>query len=124
MGTQHRDDTRDDARRLLALLDVADYLLGRMYGYGATQERLLADYASEVMGQGHGVSRHWPYSYAKLANGLHANGVLLALYDRFADAHQEGNGAGLSDFALRNAMTSARSLPRGRPAKLIAVPGT
>src|SRR5437588_10983156 len=42
MGTQHRDDTRDDAKRLLALLDVADNLLGRMYGYGATQEQLLA----------------------------------------------------------------------------------
>src|SRR5207253_4031205 len=35
-----------------------------------------------------------------------------------------GSGAGLSDFEFRNAITSARSLPRGRPAKLIVVPGT
>src|SRR5438045_2001299 len=35
-----------------------------------------------------------------------------------------GRGAGLSDLEFRNAMTSARSLPRGRPVKVILVPGT
>src|SRR5436190_799295 len=35
-----------------------------------------------------------------------------------------GSGAGLSALEFRNAITSARSLPRGRPAKLILVPGT
>src|SRR3954454_8639847 len=35
-----------------------------------------------------------------------------------------GSGCGLSDFELRYAITSARSPPRGSPAKLILVPGT
>jgi hypothetical protein len=34
-----------------------------------------------------------------------------------------GSGAGLSDFVLRKLITSARSEPRERPAKLIEVPG-
>src|SRR5882757_7673602 len=39
-------------------------------------------------------------------------------------AEAVGSGCGLSDLEFRNAITSARSLPRGRPAKLILVPGT
>src|SRR3954467_10034771 len=34
-----------------------------------------------------------------------------------------GNGAGLSDFVLRKEIISARSVGRGMPAKVIAVPG-
>src|SRR5262249_47505317 len=33
-----------------------------------------------------------------------------------------GNGPGLSDLELRKVMTSARSLPFGRPAKVMEVP--
>src|SRR6187551_1787532 len=35
-----------------------------------------------------------------------------------------GSGAGLSDLEFRKAIRSARSLPRGTPAKPIEVPGT
>jgi hypothetical protein len=54
-------------------------------------ERLLAEYAKEVMGEGHAVSRRWPYSYVALGDGTEIDELVRGLCQDFAD-EQERNG--------------------------------
>ena len=49
--------------------------------------RLLADYAAEVLGEGHAESRHWPYGYGALGDGTRLDATLRSLYDDFVDEH-------------------------------------
>ncbi len=81
MGEKHRDDSRDDARRLLALLDVADYLLGRLYGYGATQEQLLAG-AGGGIGKAKGLLRDFIRDRNRMKGGRQDGGVDLGALAR------------------------------------------
>lgn len=52
-------------------------------------EQLLAEYAADVMSEGHGVSRHWPYAYHALGDGTRLDEKLRALFDTFADEHDD-----------------------------------
>ena len=52
-------------------------------------EQLLGEYAGDVMGEGHAVSRTWPYSYRALGDGTKIDDVVRALYDEFAEEHHE-----------------------------------
>jgi glycosyltransferase involved in cell wall biosynthesis len=63
-------------------------------------ERLLAEYAGEVMGEGHAVSRRWPYSYEALGDGTRIDDTIRALYDDF---EQERRGSFASPFTLEGA---------------------
>ena len=63
-------------------------------------ERLLAEYASELLDAGHAVSRHWPYSYSALGDGTRLEDTVRALYDEFAD---ELNGEAPSPFTPEGA---------------------
>jgi glycosyltransferase involved in cell wall biosynthesis len=63
-------------------------------------ERLLAEYANEVMIEGHGVSRHWPYVYGALGDGTRLDDKLRALFDEFANEH---DGVVASPFTLEGA---------------------
>ena len=63
-------------------------------------EGLLAEYAAEVMSEGHGVSRHWPYVYGVLGDGTHLDDKLRALFDEYAD---ERDGAVPSPFTIEGA---------------------
>src|SRR5215470_8309872 len=70
---------------------------------------------------------HFPVGRTGLQPVRAQSGALVAAYrvcgpDAGASAAL-GSGAGLSDLVLRYVMTSARSLPRGKPAKVIDVPG-
>lgn len=58
-------------------------------------ERLLGEYAGEVMDARHAASRQWPYTYARLAGGLPAGATLAALYDSFTDECQNGSPVSL-----------------------------
>ena len=72
-------------------------------------EQLLAEYAAEVNGAGHAVSRKWPYSYGALGDGTRLDDTLRALYDEFAD---ERNGELPSPFTLEGAKLFARLAER------------
>jgi glycosyltransferase involved in cell wall biosynthesis len=49
--------------------------------------RLLGEYASEVLDEGHADSRHWPYGYGALGSGTRLDATLRTLYDDFAQVH-------------------------------------
>jgi glycosyltransferase involved in cell wall biosynthesis len=49
--------------------------------------QLLADYAAEVLAEGHAESRHWPYGYGALGDGTRLDETLRRLYDEFAEEH-------------------------------------
>lgn len=66
-------------------------------------ERLLGEYARDVMGQEHAVSSRWPYSYLALGDGTQIDEVVRSFCEEFADEH-EGNGQSvLSPFTLAGA---------------------
>lgn len=69
-------------------VDVADH---------PVLERLLAEYASEVLRQGHAVSRGWPYTFEAFADGEPLDPELRALYDTFLE---ELNGRAPSPFTI------------------------
>jgi glycosyltransferase involved in cell wall biosynthesis len=60
-------------------------------------ERLLAEYAGDVMGAGYAASRHWPYVFGTLGDGTRLDDTLRAMFDEFADEH---DGAVASPFTL------------------------
>jgi glycosyltransferase involved in cell wall biosynthesis len=64
-------------------------------------EQILAEYAAEVNAQGHAVSREWPYSYSAMGDGTQLDNTLRALFDEYAQEHQ--NGTLLSPFTLQGA---------------------
>ena len=60
-------------------------------------ERLLDEYAAEVLDNGYATARHLPYDFAALGDGTRVDGKLGDLFDEFADAH---DGAVPSPFTL------------------------
>ena len=60
-------------------------------------ERLLAEYAAEVMGHGHAAARSWPYTYAALGDGTRPSELLRKLYDDYERQH---DGVVASPFTL------------------------
>ena len=60
-------------------------------------ERLLAEYAAEVMAEDHALSRDWPYGFAALADGTVLDRSTRALYDEYAESE---NGEALSPFTI------------------------
>ena len=78
-------------------------------------ERILAEYAAEVLDQGHERSRAWPYGYAALGDGTHLDDTLRTLFDDFA---AERNGGASSPFTPEGAaafMQWLRQRPPGAP---------
>ena len=63
-------------------------------------ERLLAEYAIEVMDERHTASRSWPYSYGALGDGTRLDDTVRAMYGEFAD---ELGGELQSPFTLEGA---------------------
>lgn len=63
-------------------------------------ERLLAEYAAGVMGEGYAISRHWPYSYGAMGDGTQLDETLRALYDVFTDEHEQRGQRSPSPFDL------------------------
>jgi hypothetical protein len=76
-------------------------------------ERLLGEYATEVMSESHGISRHWPYEYRALGDGTRLDDRLRALFDEFADEH---NGTVASPFTLEGAAAFEAWMRRQAPA--------
>lgn len=52
-------------------------------------ERILSEYADEVMREGHGVSRQWPYTYSALGDGTRVDATLRDLYDIYVEERGE-----------------------------------
>lgn len=82
-------------------------------------ERLLADYAREVMGEGHAVSRRWPYSYTTLGDGTEIDDLVRELCEEFEE-QLENDGAGdVSPFTAAGARTFqdwlGQDVPDGSP---------
>lgn len=50
---------------------------------------LLADYAARVLAEGHAESRHWPYGYGALGDGIRVDDRLRALFDEYSDEHHD-----------------------------------
>lgn len=46
---------------------------------------LLQDYATEIMSEGHAVSRQWPYGFAAMGDGTRLDDTLRGLYDEYSD---------------------------------------
>jgi glycosyltransferase involved in cell wall biosynthesis len=65
-------------------------------------EGILAEYATDVLGEGHGTSRKWPYSYGSFADGMLVDQTARSLYDVFAQ-ERGGNGAVPSPFTKAGA---------------------
>lgn len=78
-------------------------------------ERILGEYATEVLDEGHERSRAWPYGYAALGDGTQLDDTVRALFDEFA---AERNGGAPSPFRLEGAATFMhwlRQRPPGAP---------
>jgi glycosyltransferase involved in cell wall biosynthesis len=63
-------------------------------------EQILAEYAADVNGEDHAVSRKWPYGYGALGDGTRLDATLRALYTELAE---EPGGELLSPFTLEGA---------------------
>ena len=78
-------------------------------------ERLLAEYAAELLGAGHRTSRDWPYSYATWGDGTQPDELTRDLYDRFAeergDAASPFTPAGMTSFMEWLAATAPGAPP-------------
>jgi glycosyltransferase involved in cell wall biosynthesis len=48
-------------------------------------ERLLSEYAAELIDAGHRVARDWPYSYAVWGDGIRPDELARELYDKFSE---------------------------------------
>jgi glycosyltransferase involved in cell wall biosynthesis len=77
-------------------------------------ERLLGEYAGDVMGEGHAVSRGWPYSYGSLGDGMRIDDTLRGLYDDFSDEH---DGRVASPFTVEGAIGFERWLSQTAPGR-------
>jgi glycosyltransferase involved in cell wall biosynthesis len=77
-------------------------------------ERLLADYASEVMAEGHASSSKWPYTYGALADGLMLDQTARALFDVYTQEHA-ANGVVPSPFTPQGAMLFEQWLRQSAP---------
>ncbi len=75
-------------------------------------ERLLAEYATAVLAEGHAVARHWPYSYGALGDGTPVTDTFRRLYDDFADQH---DGAVDSPFTLEGLSVFERWMAEQEP---------
>ena len=84
-------------------------------------ERLLGEYAGDVMGEGYVVSRGWPYGYGSLGDGTRIDDTLRGLYDDFSDEH---DGRVASPFTVEGATRFERWLSQtapGRPSGMTRV---
>jgi hypothetical protein len=77
-------------------------------------ERLLGEYAADVMSEGHAVSRGWPYSYGSLGDGMRIDDTLRGLYDDFSDEH---DGRVASPFTVEGAIGFERWLSETAPGR-------
>jgi hypothetical protein len=68
-------------------------------------ERLLAEYAREVMDQGHAVSRRWPYGYLSLGDGMEIDEWVRGFCQEFLDEHEQSGQPVLSPFTFAGATT-------------------
>ena len=78
-------------------------------------ERILAEYAAEVLHQGHERIRAWPYGYAALGDGTKLDDTVRALFDDFA---ADRNGGASSPFTPEGAAAFTqwlRQRPPGAP---------
>ena len=75
-------------------------------------EQLLAEYAGEVNGEGHGVSRKWRYSYGALGDGTKVDNTVREMYDEFAD---EQSAEVASPFTLEGVSAFAQWLNAQAP---------
>ena len=66
-------------------------------------ERLLREYAAEVMAEGHAVSRKWPYSYVALGDGTEIDELVRSLCEQFDDEQEELNATAPSPFTAAGA---------------------
>ena len=66
-------------------------------------ERLLGEYAHEVMDEGHAVSRNWPYSYLTLGDGTEIDDFVRSFSEEFEDDQQRRGVATESLFTLSGA---------------------
>jgi glycosyltransferase involved in cell wall biosynthesis len=66
-------------------------------------ERLLREYAGNVMAAGHGVSKRWPYSYVALGDGTEIDDAVRALCEQFADEQERSDRRAPSPFTLSGA---------------------
>jgi glycosyltransferase involved in cell wall biosynthesis len=69
----------------------------------ATLERLLREYADEVMAEGHAVSKRWPYSYVALGDGTEIDDTVRAFCEQFADEQERADQRAPSPFTLSGA---------------------
>ena len=70
------------------------------------------------MGEGHAVSRAWPYSYGALGDGTRIDDTLRGLYDEFVDEHD--GDASASPFTVAGSdrvRGVAEPAAPGRPAR-------
>jgi hypothetical protein len=66
-------------------------------------ERLLAEYTRDVMGQGHAVSRRWPYGYLSLGDGTEIDEWVRGFCQEFVDEHEQAGHPVLSPFTFAGA---------------------
>lgn len=78
-------------------------------------ERLLAEYAADLMDQGYGESHGWPYSYAALADGTQMDDTLRGLFDTYVEEHNGANGGVPSPFTLEGVHAFERWLTERAP---------
>jgi hypothetical protein len=61
-------------------------------------ERVLAEYAAKVMGEGHAVSRKWPYSYVALGDGTRIDELVRTFCEEYDDEQELSARAAPSPF--------------------------
>jgi glycosyltransferase involved in cell wall biosynthesis len=66
-------------------------------------EQILAEYAAEVLAEGHAVSREWPYTYGALGDGVQLDATVRGLYDAFLDDRERRGEEAPSPFSIEGA---------------------
>ena len=77
-------------------------------------EQILAEYASEVMAEGHATSREWRYTYGSLPDGMMLDETARSLWDVFASESEPNRGVP-SAFTKQGAQVFAEWLAEQQP---------
>jgi hypothetical protein len=80
-------------------------------------ERLLAEYAREVMDAGHAVSRRWPYTYTTLGDGTEIDELIRSLSDEFEDELERRGASVPSPFTAAGARAFREWLGEDAPGR-------
>jgi glycosyltransferase involved in cell wall biosynthesis len=67
--------------------------------------RLLSEYAARVMGEGHAVTRKWPYTYVALGDGTQIDDFVRTFCEEYGDEQERSDHGGPSPFTHAGART-------------------